>query len=73
MSGYEDGILSWSEEQAALLRRRAAGERVNASDRCCFDSSPVTPPSVWVIRTPEAAPPSSLIKNSAAGKVPENI
>lgn len=29
MSGYETDILAWSEHQAALLRRLAAGERVN--------------------------------------------
>ena len=26
---YEDDILLWSERQAALLRRMAAGERLN--------------------------------------------
>ena len=26
---YEDDVLLWSEQQAALLRRLAAGERVN--------------------------------------------
>ena len=29
---YEDDILLWSERQAELLRRRAAGERVNDAD-----------------------------------------
>jgi hypothetical protein len=30
MSGlYDDDLLLWSERQAALLRRMAAGERVN--------------------------------------------
>jgi len=29
MSGYDTDILEWSERQAALLRRMAAGERVN--------------------------------------------
>jgi Domain of unknown function DUF29 len=29
---YDDDILIWSEEQAALLRRVAAGERVNNVD-----------------------------------------
>jgi Domain of unknown function DUF29 len=29
---YEDDILLWSEQQAALLRRLAAGERVNDRD-----------------------------------------
>jgi hypothetical protein len=29
MSDYDADILQWSEEQAALLRRLAAGERVN--------------------------------------------
>ncbi len=32
MSGYEDDILVWSERQSALLRRLAAGERVNDAD-----------------------------------------
>ncbi len=32
MSGYETDILEWSEHQAALLRRAAAGERVNGLD-----------------------------------------
>ena len=33
MSGlYEDDILTWSERQAELLRRRAAGELVNDAD-----------------------------------------
>ncbi len=32
MSGYDTDILVWSEHQAALLRRRAAGELVNESD-----------------------------------------
>ena len=32
MSGYEDDILVWSERQSALLRRLAAGERVNDTD-----------------------------------------
>ena len=29
MSDYDTGLLLWSERQAALLRRAAAGERVN--------------------------------------------
>ncbi len=29
---YDTDILEWSEQQAALLRRVAAGERVNDSD-----------------------------------------
>jgi Domain of unknown function DUF29 len=29
MSDYDTDILSWSERQASLLRRLAAGERVN--------------------------------------------
>lgn len=29
MGDYDTDVLSWSEEQAALLRRLAAGERVN--------------------------------------------
>ena len=29
MSEYDTDILSWSEHQAALLKRRAAGELVN--------------------------------------------
>jgi hypothetical protein len=29
---YDNDILSWSEKQAELLRRRAAGERVNEND-----------------------------------------
>jgi hypothetical protein len=29
MSDYEDDVLVWSERQSALLRRLAAGERVN--------------------------------------------
>ncbi|MDQ2801945.1 MAG: DUF29 domain-containing protein [Pseudomonadota bacterium] len=32
MSGYEDDILTWSEQQAALLRRLGAGERINDTD-----------------------------------------
>ena len=32
MSEYESDILEWSERQAALLRRAAAGERVNDLD-----------------------------------------
>jgi len=32
MSEYEADILLWSEHQAALLRRRAAGELVNDAD-----------------------------------------
>lgn len=32
MSEYENDILEWSEHQAALLRRAAAGERVNGLD-----------------------------------------
>ena len=32
MSGYETDALAWSEHQAALLRRLAAGERVNDLD-----------------------------------------
>jgi hypothetical protein len=31
MSGLYDDLLLWSERQAALPRRMAAGERVNAS------------------------------------------
>src|SRR3954449_3169330 len=32
MSDYDADILTWSERQAALLRRRAAGELVNDAD-----------------------------------------
>jgi hypothetical protein len=32
MSDYDSDILSWSERQAELLRRHAAGERINAAD-----------------------------------------
>lgn len=32
MSGYDTDILTWSERQAALLRRHAAGELVNDND-----------------------------------------
>ncbi len=32
MSDYDSDILEWSEHQAALLKRRAAGEFVNESD-----------------------------------------
>jgi hypothetical protein len=32
MSDYDDDILLWSEHQADLLRRRAAGERVNDAE-----------------------------------------
>lgn len=32
MSDYETDILEWSERQAALLRRRAAGELVNDTE-----------------------------------------
>jgi Domain of unknown function DUF29 len=32
MSDYDTDILTWSERQAALLRRRAAGERINDAD-----------------------------------------
>lgn len=32
MSEYDTDILIWSEQQAALLRRRAAGELVNDAD-----------------------------------------
>src|SRR3954470_16358678 len=32
MSDYDTDILTWSERQAALLRRRAAGELVNDAD-----------------------------------------
>lgn len=32
MSDYDTDILAWSERQAALLRRRAAGELVNEAD-----------------------------------------
>src|SRR4051812_8547594 len=32
MSDYDTDILSWSERQSALLRRRAAGELVNDAD-----------------------------------------
>lgn len=31
MSGYDTDVLAWSEKQAALLRRIAAGERLNAT------------------------------------------
>jgi hypothetical protein len=30
MSDYDSDILSWSEQQSALLRRLARGEKVNA-------------------------------------------
>jgi hypothetical protein len=32
MKDYDGDILAWSEQQSALLRRRAAGERVNDTD-----------------------------------------
>jgi len=32
MSDYETDILQWSEHQAALLRRVAAGDRINNDD-----------------------------------------
>ncbi len=32
MSGYDEDILVWSERQSTLLRRIAAGERVNDTD-----------------------------------------
>jgi len=32
VSGYDTDILVWSEHQAALLRRRAAGELLNEAD-----------------------------------------
>src|SRR3954453_6717272 len=32
MSDYDTDILTWSKRQAALLRRRAAGERINDTD-----------------------------------------
>jgi hypothetical protein len=32
MSDYDTDILTWSERQAALLRRRAAGELINDAD-----------------------------------------
>jgi hypothetical protein len=32
MSGYDSDILIWSEQQAGLLRRRAAGELVNDAE-----------------------------------------
>ena len=32
MSGYDSDILEWSERQAALLRRRAAGDLVNEAE-----------------------------------------
>jgi hypothetical protein len=32
MSEYDTDILQWSEHQAALLRRAAAGERVNEAE-----------------------------------------
>src|ERR1700677_4204107 len=32
MSDYDTDILTWSEHQAALLRRRAAGELVNDAE-----------------------------------------
>jgi hypothetical protein len=32
MSDYDSDILTWSERQADLLRRHAAGERVNSAD-----------------------------------------
>jgi len=32
MSDYDTDILTWSERQAELLRRRAAGELVNEAD-----------------------------------------
>lgn len=35
MSDYDTDVLTWSERQAALLRRIAAGERVNDRDLDC--------------------------------------
>ncbi len=32
MSDYDDDILLWSERQGALLRRLAAGERINSAE-----------------------------------------
>jgi hypothetical protein len=32
MSDYDDDILAWSEQQGALLRHHAAGERVNSAE-----------------------------------------
>lgn len=32
MSDYDTDILTWSAQQSALLRRRAAGELVNDAD-----------------------------------------
>ena len=32
MTDYDTDILTWSERQAALLRRRAAGELINDAD-----------------------------------------
>ena len=32
MSGYDTDILSWSEQQAELLRRIAMGERINSDE-----------------------------------------
>jgi hypothetical protein len=32
MNDYDTDILTWSERQAVLLRRRAAGERINDAD-----------------------------------------
>lgn len=32
MNAYETDVSAWAEEQATLLRRRAAGERVNDGD-----------------------------------------
>ena len=31
-AGYETDLVRWAEEQAALLRRRAAGELVNEAE-----------------------------------------
>jgi hypothetical protein len=32
MSHYDTGVYAWSERQGALLRRLAAGERINNAD-----------------------------------------
>lgn len=37
MSGYDTDIVLWSEHQAGLLRRRAAGELVNEADLDWFN------------------------------------
>jgi hypothetical protein len=33
MGDYDADVLAWAEQQGALLRRRAAGERVNDTGR----------------------------------------